>query len=711
MPEFRTPGVFVQELPSDNTEILAQATSITAFIGRTQRGAVNTPTRVTHFNDFQTKFGDLHPDSTISYTVRQFFQNGGGEAVILRLVEPVAPTGALGNATVAISPAHRLWMALDQFARRHLELVDADVSAGPQGSPDLAALIAQMKREAAGLEPKAAKAAAAKMIAVAEAVAPARQGDAQIAAYAAAFAVPRLMYEALKAKDNCDPALYVRYADHLTKVSAIQEKAQQAGATAEEIVALARQSVPDWVGELAEAAQQDASALDLALHVTRNLTQLLLAGWRDTFYLQAANPGAWGNSLSVTIDQDGITEAAAKKLTADLSKDDLFNLTARYAEGGKVVASERFQLLTVHPKGGDQRLDRVLERESMLLRVPSRLDGHGAALPDHAPADGTGGLGQGGWDSPPLSIETYLGNGSDQAGINALSQAATVNIVTIPPDQRAADGASYGDTPGAVYQAAAAWCAANHAMLIIDPPNDWAQKIKDGQTEQLDLADLGSFSAEQARSAAVYFPRLSGQDVRQSHMAETVFPPSGAMAGVWAATDLQAGVWKAPAGVEAALSGFSGPEVPLNDAQNGVLNPKGINCIRSFQAYGTVAWGARTLLGADDVQDDYKYISVRRLTNYIEQCLDPGLQWVVFEPNEARTWEAITQSLTSFLRRLFLQGAFAVPTAADAYFVRCDGTTTTQQDIQEGRINVLVGFAPNKPAEFIVLRLTLRAGS
>jgi phage tail sheath protein FI len=186
--------------------------------------------------------------------------------------------------------------------------------------------------------------------------------------------------------------------------------------------------------------------------------------------------------------------------------------------------------------------------------------------------------------------------------------------------------------------------------------------------------------------------------------------PSGTMAGVYARTDSNRGVWKAPAGTDATLNGVIDLAAPLNDRENGTFNPKGVNALRSFPAYGRVAWGARTLKGSDAQADEYKYVPVRRTALFLEESLYRGTQWVVFEPNDEALWAQIRLNVGAFLQGLFRQGAFQGRTPREAYFVKCDRETTTQNDINLGIVNILVGFAPLKPAEFVVLKLQQISG-
>jgi len=188
------------------------------------------------------------------------------------------------------------------------------------------------------------------------------------------------------------------------------------------------------------------------------------------------------------------------------------------------------------------------------------------------------------------------------------------------------------------------------------------------------------------------------------------FAPCGAVAGVFARTDTQRGVWKAPAGLDATLVGVPQLSVPLTDPENGELNPLGINCLRAMPAAGRVIWGSRTLQGNDRLASEWKYIPVRRVALYIEESLYRGTQWVVFEPNDEPLWAQIRLNVGAFMHSLFRQGAFQGTTPKEAYFVKCDKETTTQNDIDRGIVNILVGFAPLKPAEFVVIKIQQIAG-
>jgi phage tail sheath protein FI len=210
-------------------------------------------------------------------------------------------------------------------------------------------------------------------------------------------------------------------------------------------------------------------------------------------------------------------------------------------------------------------------------------------------------------------------------------------------------------------------------------------------------------------NAAAYFPRPLFPDPLQGYRPRKM-PGAGAIAGLFARTDAARGIWKAPAGTDAALRGPAALEVPLTDMENGTINPLGLNANRALPVYGHVVWGARTLVGSDQMASQWKYIPVRRVALYIEESLYRGTQWVVFEPNDEPLWAQIRLNIGSFMHGMFRQGAFQGASPRQAYLVKCDSETTTEADIDLGIVNIIVGFAPLKPAEFVVIQITQLAG-
>jgi uncharacterized protein len=429
---------------------------------------------------------------------------------------------------------------------------------------------------------------------------------------------------------------------------------------------------------------------------------------RGALDLQAASRGSWANALRIRVDDKVSADIAARY---GLATTDLFNLTVRNSTTG---AMETFLNVTV--KESPRRVDRVLTNESSMLRVASTTTMPGTTVPTkHADAPAAGktiwtddttstgvATADQASDSDPLDLTTYQGSDADKTGIFALRKTDLFNLLCIPPDTRE------GDTDKAVYSSALDFCVQRRAMLIVDPPATWKSANDIVKNNNAALTDL-NLTGERARNAALFFPRVIEPDPKRDGQLD-VFAPSGALAGLMARTDTNRGVWKAPAGVDAAISGVQGLSVGLTNEENGQLNPQGVNCLRSFPIIGSVAWGARTLRGADLLADEYKYIPVRRTALYIEESLYRGLQWVVFEPNDEPLWAQIRLNAGAFMHNLFRQGAFQGSSPRDAYFVKCDKETTTQNDINLGIVNVVVGFAPLKPAEFVIIKLQQMAG-
>ncbi len=357
-----------------------------------------------------------------------------------------------------------------------------------------------------------------------------------------------------------------------------------------------------------------------------------------------------------------------------------------------VVAEEIYRGFSVRPTD-PQRIDRALARSRLVrlaTKLDEKLDRPATTVAPSELKDGSDATG----DPQPSDIVKGLG---------ALEKVDIVNLICIPPLGRPDD-----TDPGLgneILSAAISRAQQQRAMLILDPPTTWDSP---GRV----LAGLGTDVGDITPYAAVFFPRIRKTDSTIGGGRGAVdFAPCGAVAGVFARTDLERGVWKAPAGLDAVLRGAPELSVNLTDNENGLLNLEGVNCLRVKTGPARVVWGARTRIGDDDLASEWKYIPVRRLANFIEESLFRGSQWVVFEPNDEPLWASIRLNVGSFMHSLFRQGAFQGATPREAYFVKCDKFTTTQDDINRGVVNIVVGFAPLKPAEFVVIKLQQIAGT
>lgn len=428
----------------------------------------------------------------------------------------------------------------------------------------------------------------------------------------------------------------------------------------------------------------------------------------DTLQLDAAEGGLWGNSLRARVDY--VTRPADASLGESSSS--LFNLFVRDGTTGVI---EEHRNVVVAPPEHPRLVSRVLANESRLVRAT----GMGAARPS---ASGTTvDAGKTIWDDNTAVTNTkvdtageasdgqgltsaeFTGTGLEAAkrGLFALEKADLINLMVIPPY-------TTSDTVDtSVVTAAAAYCEKRRAMLLVDPLPTW-DEVSD-VTGAFASPGFAAALGTNSKNAALFFPRLRQGNPLKDNQIEP-FSPTGAVAGVIARTDAERGVWKAPAGLDAGLAGIAGTTVPLTDGDIGQLNPLGVNCLRQAPAAGNVVWGARTMQGADLLASQWKYLPVRRTALFLEESLYRGTQWVVFEPNDEPLWAQIRLNVGTFLNDLFRQGAFQGTTPRAAYFVKCDRETTTQADVDLGVVNIHVGFAPLKPAEFVVLRVQQLAG-
>lgn len=409
--------------------------------------------------------------------------------------------------------------------------------------------------------------------------------------------------------------------------------------------------------------------------------------------IDASSPGAWANNrIRISLPSG----AAAG----------LFNLRVEWladtSTTAPVLATENFLSLSMDPASA-RYAPNVLAANSALARVVhTDLANLGAptgvpAAPADRLAGGSDGEAPGGttWRTS-AGAAAVQGSPGAKTGIYALEKIApfVFNLMCLP-------GAADLETADmeAVYKAALTFVEEKRAFLLIDVPENTAFDAMDTY-----LTDHG-FAG---KNAAIYFPRVRVPDALQGNSVREM-APSGTIAGVYARTDATRGVWKAPAGTDAILRNAS-VALKLNDNENGGLNQLGVNVLRSFPVYGDIVWGARTIDGADQKASEWKYVPVRRVTLFIEESLYQGLKWVVFEPNDEPLWSQIRLNVGAFMNGLFRQGAFQGKTAREAYFVKCDRETTTQNDIDRGIVNIVVGFAPLKPAEFVVLKIQQIAG-
>jgi len=418
----------------------------------------------------------------------------------------------------------------------------------------------------------------------------------------------------------------------------------------------------------------------------------------------AVNEGEWGDTLVVRVTPKG-------PLPADGSAPplDKFVLEVGTGTGDDFEALEKFTEISLDPDD-THFIDHVVNDASayVTLTLAGADETEEAASASAALALWRTGFGT---EAAPAAeaIELSLGGGNngevpDQDAYDAVwarfTKIRDINIILLP-------GQVYTESGNPFIDSAIAHCEAMRSrMVIIDPP------VGTELNDENDVTDLG---LPTQTYCALYYPWVKvanpfyNADTNPGAERTVLVAPSAFGAGMWAKTDGRRGVWKAPAGVETSLLGVAGLEWTVEDAEQDFLNPLGVNALRKMPGYGTVVWGTRTL--STKSNPEWRYIPVRRTAIFIEQSIYNGIQWAVFEPNDHRLWSSLRANVESFMNGLFRAGAFQGEKSGDAYFVRCGlGSTMTQDDVDRGQVIVLIGFAPVKPAEFVIVRLQQKVG-
>ena len=650
------PGVYIQELPSGVRTITGVATSIAAFVGWTARvaGRDNFPYTVRSFGEYERVFGGLHRDSHVSYAVQQFFANGGTEAHVVRVPRTGAMPAAitLEDGTGGAANAALTVTAAATGLDAHNRLIDVDYDAIP--ASDTAAFnltVTDLDTGTVERFPNVSMSATSTRNVVAVVNDEATGSKLVTVAIPDATAGRPVQTGAVGADVTLGNLLNDN--NYTIRISSDVPAGQIA-------------NVDVTIFETGETLPQ--SVLGLARHVERKINQAI-----STLVPGAAVrcvPSNTGAGIRV------IPDFSAELLNASLDA----RLT--FAAGVPNSALAMIGLNTGTRNVGHYRLGLGRDLQAQTGAVPATV---GTGLPNS---------------------QGIIGNEGNFTGLYALKKVDLFNILCIPDATRSAAGDpnTLDSTvdPNEIFARAMELCVAERAFLLVDPPPE----VRD-TASAIDWIS-GGLTVSGVNGAA-YYPHLLFVDPLDDFQVRR-FPPCGAMAGLYARTDTNRGVWKSPAGTEATLSRVRGLTHEMTDAENGALNPLGLNCIRNFPVFRTIAWGARTLDGADARASEWKYLSPRRLALFIEESLYRGTKWAVFEPNGEQLWSQLRLNVSTFMHQLFRQGAFKGTTPQEAYFVTCDATTTTQADIDRGIVNVLVGFAPLKPAEFVIITLQQLAG-
>jgi uncharacterized protein len=640
------PGVYIEEIPSGVRTITGVATSIGAFVDFFQRGPLNSAVQLFSVADFERELGGLDIRSAASYGIPQFFVNGGTEAFAVRV-------GGTGIATAAFTLMNAANLIVKLFAGRSV-LGASVVDPGAWGNG------IWVDVDYATTDPTELWNLTLRETAIQDGRRVVRRTETfrnltmrpDVAGNAQA-----VVNDGSKLVQLTRDGLATAFPDPFDPSFRPAETATLTGTWSAVLPAVP--AIPASGSQLKITLSAGPVTKDVTL--TYASTPADYAGLRPLLEaaIQAADPGnplLAGATVQLTSDNKFRVLLGTGGPAFDPAT------TATFAEKGAGTTAATLKLIGAGSLVGPQQ-----------ITLAGGVDG---ALP---------------------AGNDLKGSRAAKTGLFALEDVSLFNILCLP---RAADLAD--SDMRAVYAAAEAYCEERRAFLIVDIP-DGTKDLAGMQTW------LGANDSLRHRNAAVYFPRVMVADPLNQNRPRS-FAASGTMAGLYAATDAARGVWKAPAGTDAVLRNVQDLADVLTDGENGALNPVAVNCLRNFPVFGNVAWGARTLDGADQKASEWKYIPVRRLALYLEESLFRGTKWVVFEPNDEPLWAQIRLNLGAFMQSLFRQGAFQGQTPRDAYFVKCDKETTTQNDIDLGIVNIVVGFAPLKPAEFVVIKIQQLAG-
>ena len=753
------PGVYIEEIPSGVHTLTGVSTSITAFIGYTARGAVNSPTHIFSFADFERAFGGLDGASPLSYGVKQFFQNGGNEAYVVRVAQgAAAATVTLRNAAgpvldIAAASAgtwgNSLQVDVDYdtsnpsslFNLRATEFIDRNGKMVP-GRVEVFRNLSLSSFDANYAVDTVNAQSQLVMLTRTAGLVFAGNGTStsDVLALPDVTAMPpgyRLGYSI-----NGEGPFEIVVAAPTPPAGATLAQALTA-VWGDIVAAITAKSPPGVTGVIVGGNRIAFTAVtDLAhpperssIHffsasmnsVTARLKLGLASGGTEVDAAASFRPIATGTTGNVVVPvvfpavgsfaMDVMKGAAAVPLVAALAvplwgAPTTLPVPASLDEAVADINAAITALVPTQPFLAGATAQRIGNTVRVLpgpadpnisfrfaAGATSTPLGLGAAtarnIGHYAPGIGVTAMAQvlglvGNNGLPPLAID-LIGSEAAKTGLYALENVDLFNLLVMPD-------ATTGAGLMGVLTEAIAYCTRRRAFMIIDAPETV------GTFSQAQTWMGASASPLRSRNSAIYFPRLREPDPLKNGIVGT-FAAAGALAGLYARTDAERGVWKAPAGTTANLVGATGLAYTLTDKEQGTLNPLALNALRTFPVTGTVSWGARTGTGADALADEYKYIPVRRLALYLEESLYRGTQWVVFEPNDEPLWSQVRLNLGAFMHTLFAQGAFQGKTPRDAYFVKCDKETTTPNDQDLGRVNIVVGFAPLKPAEFVIIQI------
>lgn len=656
------PGVYIQEKPSGVRTITGVATSIAAFVDWFPRGLLNKAVQCLSYADFEREFGGIHTHSPASYGIKQFFQNGGSECWVVRVAsDGTGGTTAADTAAVTINSAAD-GSGDDMFRVRAGRQIRGEIAVNPGDWGNN--LFLEVDYDATDVE-----------------------------------ALFNLVVTEVQTLNGQRTVLRTETFRNLTMEPGTPNNALDVVNAGSRLVQLDRATIATSL-----PSPWPSTPPYLRPAATGTITDALGSTMPASPISLSIDPGSGPITFSVTytgtIDPPALRplleqaiRAASTSAANQAERMLLAGASVKLIGRGTSAAPYHFVIQagragTAFDPTARLELDSADAGTQTALGLPAIANDQQYSMSDVTGADGTA----------PVGSTALIGNLAAKTGFYALEDVDLVNILCIP----CAAELLNPDHMRLVYSEATTYIAGRRGFLLIDIPEG---------TASLDAMQtwLAQNDSLRNKNAAVYFPRTFAPDPVNGNRLRSI-AASGTIAGLYARTDANRGVWKAPAGTEARLQNVQGLAYLLTDPQNGALNPLGANCLRTFPVYGNLCWGARTLDGADQLASEWKYIPIVRLALFIEESLFRGTKWVVFEPNDEPLWAQIRLNVGVFMNGLFRQGAFQGQTPQEAYFVKCNKETTTQADRNLGIVNIEVGFAPLKPAEFVVITIQQIAG-
>ncbi len=647
MPEYLSPGVYIEEIANGPRPIQGVGTSTAGFVGRTERGPTR-PRLVTSWADYTRWFGDTIDQavSLMPYGVRGFFENGGQRAFVAR----VASLNGAAPAGVNLATQDPGGVVIANNVLR----IRAN-GAGTWGNNIVVWVRAASRADLNALPPRDW------------------------------FRLTVLYYRDGLPVPFVDPTNSANFSNPLRREPQVMEDFDNltfVDGRSNHVLSVVNGSSKlievDYLDTGTNLPGVSARPSNVGGAAAAAFVDLATATAGTSLHVQATGPGVWGNNVSIAVANG----TAAASFRIDIS------------DGANVV--EVYDNIPDATPG--QALNRV-NGTSARVRLSFIPAGAAAARPNNAAATPlAGGVDSnmaGGADGAAITPGDFSGDPAatpdQRTGFAGLELIDEVNML-IAPDE----------VNGTI---------ANNDQITTELVNQ-CERLRDRFAILSIPAGSGDVQAlrppRDSSYGAVYYPWIRIFDAR---LQDTLLvPPAGHVAGIYARSDIERGVHKAPANevvqgmVYRDINGVRRPlEYDIGRGGQDILNPRGVNVIRDFRADGRSirVWGARTM-SSDPL---WRYVNVRRLFLYIEESIDEGTQWVVFEPNYEPTWARVRQSVSNFLLTVWRNGALRGLTQDEAFFVRCDRTTMTEAEIDAGMLICEIGIAPVKPAEFVIFRI------